>query len=73
VDAVTDIARAHGATPAQVALAWLVAHGNVVAIPGASSIGQVEENAAAADLDLDAGEVERLSEEATRFALARRG
>lgn len=72
VDTVTDIARAHGATPAQVALAWLVAHGNVVAIPGASSIGQMEENAAAADLDLDAAEIERLSEEATRFALSRR-
>lgn len=47
-----DIAQAHGATPAQVALAWLIAMPNVVAIPGASSVRQLEENAAAADLNL---------------------
>ncbi|HEY2333012.1 MAG TPA: aldo/keto reductase [Acidimicrobiales bacterium] len=61
LDAVRRTAAAHDATPAQVALAWLLAQGNVVAIPGASSVGQLEHNVAAADLDLTADEVEELS------------
>ncbi|HUA96608.1 MAG TPA: aldo/keto reductase [Acidimicrobiales bacterium] len=52
IDAVRRVAVAHGATPSQVALAWLIRRPNVVVIPGASSVAQVEENAAAADLDL---------------------
>ena len=52
LDALRDVAAAHGATPAQVALAWLIGHGNVVAIPGARTLGQLEENAAAGDLVL---------------------
>lgn len=59
--AVADIARAHGATPAQVALAWLIAHGNVIVIPGAHSVAQLEENAAASDLDLSDAELARLT------------
>ncbi len=58
--ALDEIAAAHGATPAQVALAWLIQKPNVVAIPGASSVKQLEENIAAADLELSAGDVSRL-------------
>ena len=58
--ALQDIAKRHSATPAQVALAWLVSKPNVVAIPGASNVTQLEENAAAADLVLEAGELARL-------------
>ncbi|HVL85026.1 MAG TPA: aldo/keto reductase [Pseudonocardia sp.] len=47
-----EIATAHGATPAQIALAWVVHHPGVVAVPGASSVEQVEQNAAAADIRL---------------------
>src|SRR4029077_14263964 len=47
VAALKDIAAKHGATPAQFALAWLIHKPNVVAIPGASSVRQVEENVAA--------------------------
>src|SRR3954453_14312782 len=47
-----DVAAAHGATPSQIALAWTVPHPPVVAIPGASSVAQVESNAAAADIVL---------------------
>ncbi|MDQ6838576.1 MAG: aldo/keto reductase [Actinomycetota bacterium] len=47
-----SVAAAHGATPSQVALAWLVRRPNVVVIPGASSVAQLESNAAAADLEL---------------------
>ena len=55
-----DIAKHHHATPAQVALAWLIAKPNVVAIPGASSVKQVEENAQAADLMLAESEIEEI-------------
>ncbi len=47
-----EVASAHGATPAQIALAWLLRRPGVVVIPGASSVAQVEANAAAADIDL---------------------
>jgi diketogulonate reductase-like aldo/keto reductase len=43
-----------GATPAQVALAWLLAQDGVIAIPKAGRVAHVEENRAAADLVLDA-------------------
>jgi aryl-alcohol dehydrogenase-like predicted oxidoreductase len=56
-----EIASGHGATPSQIALAWLIRKPNVVAIPGASNVRQVEENVAAADLDLTEAESERLS------------
>jgi aryl-alcohol dehydrogenase-like predicted oxidoreductase len=55
-----EVADAHDATPAQVALAYVVHHPYVVAIPGASSEQQVEANAAAADLELAADEYEAL-------------
>jgi aryl-alcohol dehydrogenase-like predicted oxidoreductase len=60
IAALREIAAAHEATPAQVSLAWLVRKPNVVAIPGASSVQQLEENVAAADLDLSDDEVARL-------------
>ncbi|MHB1583981.1 MAG: aldo/keto reductase [Acidimicrobiales bacterium] len=47
-----EVAAAHGATSAQVALAWLLRRPNVVVIPGASSVAQAEANAVAADLEL---------------------
>jgi len=64
------VAAAHAATPAQVALAWLIGQGNVVAIPGARTVAQLEENVAAADLELTTGERERLGAEAARFDMA---
>jgi aryl-alcohol dehydrogenase-like predicted oxidoreductase len=56
-----------------VARAWLIGHRNVVAIPGASSTTQLEENVAAAELELTAGEQEQLTAEAALFELAVRG
>jgi aryl-alcohol dehydrogenase-like predicted oxidoreductase len=55
-----EIAAAHQATASQVALAWLVRQPSVVAIPGASSLRQLEENAAAADLNLTGDEAAQL-------------
>ena len=66
--AVRDVAKAHDATSAQVALAWVIGHPNTVAIPGARTIEQLEENAAAADLVLDEEEVARLDEASSIFA-----
>ena len=60
IAALREVAEQQHATPAQVALAWLVQKPNVVAIPGASSIKQLEENAAASEIRLSAGEMARL-------------
>ena len=55
------IARRHGATPAQVALAWLLARYPVVCpIPGTASLEHLEENTGAATLELTAEEVASL-------------
>jgi aryl-alcohol dehydrogenase-like predicted oxidoreductase len=67
LDALREIASAHDAKPAQVALAWVIRRPNVVAIPGASSVGQLESNAAAADLDLTDDEDARLTEASDNF------
>ena len=55
-----DIANQHEATSAQIALAWLVMKPNVVAIPGASNVFQVEQNARAADIVLSDREISTL-------------
>jgi diketogulonate reductase-like aldo/keto reductase len=55
-----EIAAAHGATARQVALAFLLRHANTFVIPKSSDIAHVEENAAAARLDLTAAEVARI-------------
>ena len=56
-----EVAEAHGSTPAEVALAWLLGLGpNVVAIPGASRPETARSAAGAAALELGAGERERL-------------
>ena len=63
IDGVARIAAAHDATPGQVALAWVLAQGEmVVPIPGTRRIEYLEENAAAATLELGAHELERLDE-----------
>ena len=61
IAALADIGRRHNATAAQIALAWLIRKPNVVAIPGASSVRQVEENAAASEIALSDEDVSRLN------------
>jgi aryl-alcohol dehydrogenase-like predicted oxidoreductase len=68
IEALRRIAAAHDATPAQVALAWLISKPNLVAIPGASSVEQLDRNIDAADLDLAPAELEELTGESDRFA-----
>lgn len=67
LDVLREVAAAHDATPAQVALAWLLRRPNVVVIPGASSVAQAEANAASADLDLGAAEDRALTEASDAF------
>jgi aryl-alcohol dehydrogenase-like predicted oxidoreductase len=62
-----DVAATHDVTTAQVAVAWLIHQPNVVAIPGASSVAQVEANAAAADITLADDEVAELTAQARAF------
>ncbi len=61
------IADTHSATPAQIALAWAIHSPAVVAIPGASSVAQLESNAAAADLELTGEEYQTLQVASDRF------
>jgi pyridoxine 4-dehydrogenase len=57
--ALDEVARAHDATPAQVALAWLLARSPVMLpIPGTSSVEHLEENVAAAELQLSDADLE---------------
>jgi aryl-alcohol dehydrogenase-like predicted oxidoreductase len=65
--ALREVADAHHATAAQVALAWVIRHPAVTAIPGASSVEQLEGNVAAADIDLSDDEYAALSAASDRF------
>ncbi len=61
VDEVTAIGAEIGATPAQTALAWILTRGDDIApIPGTRRISRVEENTAAADIELTADQLQRL-------------
>ena len=63
VDEVKAVAAEAGATPAQVALAWLLAQGDDIApIPGTKRVARVEENIAADQLELTTGQIERLND-----------
>src|SRR5437867_4331326 len=61
VEELQALAREKGTTAAQLALAWLLTRGeNVVPIPGSRRIERLEENAAAADIELTENELHRL-------------
>jgi aryl-alcohol dehydrogenase-like predicted oxidoreductase len=63
IDAVGEVATQSGVTSAQVALAWVGAQPAVTSvILGARTVEQLEDNLAAADLDLTAEQLDRLSE-----------
>lgn len=62
-----DMADAHGATPAEVALAWVIRSPAVAAIPGASSVEQLESNVAAAEIELSDDEYQTLNRASARF------
>jgi diketogulonate reductase-like aldo/keto reductase len=55
-----DFTRRHGMTPAQAALAWLMATGDIIAIPKTGRRERVKENLAALDLELSADQLAEL-------------
>lgn len=55
-----DIARRHNATPAQIALAWVLRGDGIIAIPKASKAEHVRENRAALDIRLSAEDIEEI-------------
>jgi aryl-alcohol dehydrogenase-like predicted oxidoreductase len=70
-DAIAEIARAKGVTPAQLALAWVLAQGeDIVPIPGTSSAQRLAENARADDLVLTPDDLDRLDRAAPKGAAA---
>ena len=71
VDAVAAMAQDKGCTPAQLALAWVLAQGDdLVPIPGTRSIERLEENIGAADVALDEADLSRLEAIAPRGIVA---
>jgi len=62
-----EVADAREATPAQIALAWVIRHPAVAAIPGASSVEQLESNVAAAEIELPDDEYAALGAASDRF------
>lgn len=58
---IAEIARAHGATPTQVALAWLLAKDRVAAVPKSGTPTHIETNYGAQELNLSADEMATLS------------
>ncbi len=70
VDQVRAVAAARGATPAQLALAWLLHRGrDVVPLQGATTPAQIDENAAAADMTLTAAELAAIDRAGPRDAV----
>jgi aryl-alcohol dehydrogenase-like predicted oxidoreductase len=63
VELLTTIAERRNATPAQVALAWILAQGPwIVPIPGTTKLHRLEENIAATDLELTADDLREIDE-----------
>jgi aryl-alcohol dehydrogenase-like predicted oxidoreductase len=70
VDEVKAIAAAKGATPGQIALAWLLAQQPwIVPIPGTTKLHRLEENLAAADVALTENELAQLNELSSRIGI----
>jgi aryl-alcohol dehydrogenase-like predicted oxidoreductase len=67
IAALREVADAHSATPAQIALAWVIHRPAVVAIPGAASVEQLESNVAAADIQLSDDEYAALQAASDQF------
>ena len=72
VDLLANIADRKGATPAQIALAWLLAQKQwIVPIPGTRKLHRLEENLGAADVELSPTELGELDEAASKIQVQR--
>ena len=70
MDLVKAVAARKGATPAQIALAWLLAQKPwIVPIPGTTKLHRLEENLGADAVDLDAAELQAIEAAASKLVL----
>ena len=69
IEVLDELAEKHNTEPAQVALSWVINNQGdlVVAIPGASRVGHVEESVRAMKLQLSTGDLARLDEVSRSF------
>ncbi|HEX7799507.1 MAG TPA: aldo/keto reductase, partial [Asticcacaulis sp.] len=71
VDALKDLAAAKGVTPAQLALAWLLAQKPwIVPIPGTRRLERLKENIASADIDLTRADLDAIEDAIARTGFA---
>ena len=71
VDLLKKVAEQKKATPAQIALAWLLAQKPwIVPIPGTTKVSRVEENVGAADVELTQDDLQRIDEALARINVA---
>jgi diketogulonate reductase-like aldo/keto reductase len=61
---INSIAKAHGATPYQIALAWVISQPRIITIPMSANPKHIAENFQAADITLTADEISQLSAQA---------
>ncbi|HGI5918599.1 TPA: aldo/keto reductase, partial [Yersinia enterocolitica] len=67
---IQDVAQQKGATPAQIALAWLLAKKTwIVPTPGTRQLDRLEENIAAANLELTAADLQQIDSAAAKVTL----
>jgi len=70
VDLLTEIGKQKGATPAQIALAWLLAQKPwIVPIPGTTKLSRLEENIGAVSIELTADDLRNINEAASTIAI----
>jgi aryl-alcohol dehydrogenase-like predicted oxidoreductase len=71
VNLIKDIAVGKNATPAQIALAWVLARKPwIVPIPGTTKMHRLEENLGAADVELTAGELRHLNDALSKIEIS---
>jgi aryl-alcohol dehydrogenase-like predicted oxidoreductase len=71
VDVVTSFAKQKQVTPAQIALAWLLAKKPwIVPIPGTTKLGRLKENLGAASVELTESEVSALEDDSSKIRIA---
>jgi aryl-alcohol dehydrogenase-like predicted oxidoreductase len=70
VDLLSDIARRKKATPAQIALAWLLAQKPwIVPIPGTTKLHRLDENIRAVDVELTPGDLQEIESAASTITV----
>jgi aryl-alcohol dehydrogenase-like predicted oxidoreductase len=70
VDLLNKIAHKKKATPAQIALAWLLAQKPwIVPIPGTTKLNRLEENLGALDIELTPGDLQQIEEAASKITI----